>query len=326
MELKHYENGRDLMHAVVRGEKIDRLPRQNVDYYQVMMMAEYPQNVPVGGSGVDPFGVGFVNAIDGFTPSKAPIDDILDWDQIPFPDPEDLPMEEEGKKILSQFDHDKMMLRLDVPYFHFERLHSVMGFENTLVAFVEEPEATHEVLAQLTDYYIRKMELVKKYYDCDIFVPHDDWGGNLNMFFSPETWREFIKPELIKCVNACHDLGMYFEQHTCGHIQEIIPDLCEIGVDILQPLMASCNDIPTVKREYGDKIVMAGACDTRSIVQLSASEEEVRTIARTSFESAGPWHFIPSTLVYGEGNEWKIPIVNEELEKYEKKVRAENAA
>ena len=108
------------------------------------------------------------------------------------------------------------MLRLDVPYFHFERMHSIMGLENTLLAFVEEPEATHEVLAQLTDYYIHKMEL-------------------------------------IKCVKACHDLGMYFEQHTCGHIQEIIPDLCEIGVDILQPLMASCNDIPIAKREYGEE-------------------------------------------------------------------------
>ena len=57
MNLKLYENGKELLQAVIRGEKVDRLPRQNVDYYQTMMMAEYPQNIPVNGKGVDPFGV-----------------------------------------------------------------------------------------------------------------------------------------------------------------------------------------------------------------------------------------------------------------------------
>ena len=276
MELKHYDNGRELMEAVFRGEVTDRLPRDGVDYLNIMFMPEYPQKVENGG-GYDPFGVYMELTPDGFTPTKAVVEDIEEWeDEVTIPDPADLNMEEDAKKVLAGFDKTKMMLRMDIPYCHFERLWSVVGFENTMVGFYTDPDATKAALAQLTDYFIEKFKLIKKYYDVDILVCHDDWGGNDNMFFSPDLWREFIKPELKRLVDAVHDLGMYYEQHSCGHIQEIVGDLVELGVDALQPLMAACNDIPMIKEQYGDKLVLCGCCDTRGIVDLGATEEIVR--------------------------------------------------
>jgi hypothetical protein len=317
MELKHYDNGRELMAAVLRGELVDRLPRDGVDYLNLMFMPEYPRET-VNNIGVDPFGVEMELTPDGFTPTKSVIDDIEDWDDVVFPDPSEMDMESDAKKILANYDPTRMMLRMDIPYCHFERFWAILGFENVMLAFYEDPDTVHKAMQQLTDYFIEKFRLIKKHYDVDILVCHDDWGANKNMFISPEMWRTFIKPELKRIIDATHALGMYYEQHSCGHVQEIIPDLIELGVDCIQPLMATCNDIPMIKREYGDKIVLFGACDTRGIVDLRATEEDVRRIVRTAVETCAPGgRFIPSRVVYGAGNDWKRPIVEEEIAKWE---------
>lgn len=317
MKLKDYQNGRELMQAVFRGEVTSRLPRDGVDYLNLMFMPEYPQQLEDNG-GYDPFGVYMKLTPDGFTPTKAVIDDIEDWESVQFPDPAQLNMEQDAKKVLTGYDPKAMMLRMDIPYCHFERMWSITGFENALIGFYTAPECVQALLAKLTDYFIEKFRLIRKYYGVDILVCHDDWGGNDNMLFSPELWRQFIKPELKRLVDAVHEMGMYYEQHSCGHVQEIIGDLVELGVDAVQPLMASCNDIPMIKREYGDKIVLCGCCDTRGIVNQSADEETVRRIARTSFEQGAPGgRFIPSRVVYGAGNEWKFPVIEDELRKYE---------
>ncbi len=317
MEGIDHRSGRELMEAVFRGEKTARLPRDGVDYLNIMFMPEYPQKVENGG-GYDPFGVYMKLTADGFTPTKAVIDDMEDWETVKMPDSAAMGMEEDAANVLKGFDREHRMLRMDIPYCHFERMWSIAGFENTLVAFCIDPDSVNGMLDRLTEYFLEKFRLIKKYYDPDILVCHDDWGGNDNMFFSPDLWRQFIKPRLKIIVDAVHEMGMYYEQHSCGHVQEIIGDLVELGVDAVQPLMAACNDIPMIKRTYGDKIVLFGCCDTRGIVDTRATEEDVRRKAREALEQGAPGgRFLPSLVVYGEGNDWKRTILEDELCKYE---------
>jgi len=55
---------------------------------------------------------------------------------------------------------------------------------------------------------------------------------------SPRTWRRLIKPELARIVAAVKEAGGMFFLHSCGRIMEIVPDLIEIGVDVLDPIQA----------------------------------------------------------------------------------------
>lgn len=71
----------------------------------------------------------------------------------------------------------------------------------------------------------------------DVIHMHDDWETNKNMFFSPELWQEFIKPNEEKYVKRIHEYGMLYIHHSCGHIQQIIPDLVEIGMDAIEPVL-----------------------------------------------------------------------------------------
>ena len=70
-------------------------------------------------------------------------------------------------------------------------------------------------------------------------------GHRITCSFPPELWRELFKPQLKKAVDKAHELGMIFELHSCGFMEQIVPDFAEIGVDAWQG--QEINDIPKLK-------------------------------------------------------------------------------
>jgi len=51
-----------------------------------------------------------------------------------------------------------------------------------------------------------------------------------------------------------HDLGLAVYFHCCGQISNIIPDLIEIGVDLLNLSQPNLYDIPELGRRYGGQV------------------------------------------------------------------------
>ena len=87
---------------------------------------------------------------------------------------------------------------------------SLMGFENAIFAFMDTPDEVHELFEAITEHKCRYLEILKTYFNFDIIAFHDDWGNNKNMFFSPDMWREFIKPYIQKVIDKTHELGNIF--------------------------------------------------------------------------------------------------------------------
>ena len=76
----------------------------------------------------------------------------------------------------------------------FEQLHYLMGMDDTLINFYEEPEAMHELIDYITEYKIEYARLLIKYAKPDALFHHDDWGSHINSFLSPAMFEEFIVP------------------------------------------------------------------------------------------------------------------------------------
>jgi uroporphyrinogen-III decarboxylase len=57
-------------------------------------------------------------------------------------------------------------------------------------------------------------------------------------FLSRKIFREFFKPYYQEMIDMAHRLGMHFWLHVCGNIEPFIPDLIEIGLDVLIPSKA----------------------------------------------------------------------------------------
>ena len=106
------------------------------------------------------------------------------------------------------------------------------------------------------------------------FKATDDWGTQDAMVIDPAIWREVFKPRYRKIIDAVHKLGMDFWLHSDGQISEIVPDLIEIGVDVLDlPQPASIFGSGKLGADYSRKIAFCLYIDIQSTLVNGTSEQ-----------------------------------------------------
>ena len=81
----------------------------------------------------------------------------------------------------------------------------------------------------------------------DVLSLDDDVGMPGTMMIGPHTWREFFKPAYAAMFDAVRRSGKHVWMHCYGVIEEIIPDLIEMGVDILNPVQTTAKGMDPVK-------------------------------------------------------------------------------
>lgn len=123
----------------------------------------------------------------------------------------------------------------------------------------------------------------------DVLVTADDVGTQDRMMMSPATWRRWLKPRLARVIQAAREASpdVFIYYHSDGAIQPIIPDLIEVGVDILNPVQPECMDPAQVRRTYGDRLVQWGTIGTQTTFPFG-TPEEMRATVRERIETAGP--------------------------------------
>jgi uroporphyrinogen decarboxylase len=152
----------------------------------------------------------------------------------------------------------------------FERSWGLRGFENILMDMVTEPEFVEEVLDRLTELYLAFVE-----YTVDLPVDGilfgDDWGDQRGVIIGARRWRKLLKPRWAKIYEAVHRAGKIVMHHSCGSVAEIMPDIIEIGMDVLESVQpeAAGMDPYELKRKWGDKITFWGCLGSQSTLPFS---------------------------------------------------------
>jgi hypothetical protein len=168
-----------------------------------------------------------------------------------------------------------------------ERLAAFMGFEEAMIAMIEEPDAVNDLFTAITDVKIQTAEIAAKYYRADIFVNLDDIATERNLFMSPETYRSLIKPQHKRLNDAIINLGMIPIQHTCGHAEICVEDYIETGAaswNFVQP----SNDLKTLLDRYGDRFCFEGGFDTNGRpARPDAAPEEIQAEVERCFREYG---------------------------------------
>ena len=78
-------------------------------------------------------------------------------------------------------------------------------------------------------------------------LSHDDWGSKNQLFVSPETWREFIKPQYAKTYGYMKEKGVIIIHHGDSFMEPVVEDMVELGVDVWQGVLPQ-NDIPKLQK------------------------------------------------------------------------------
>jgi uroporphyrinogen decarboxylase len=144
----------------------------------------------------------------------------------------------------------------------------------------------------------------------DVVEFNDDMGTQDNLMIPPELYRELIKPyhaRLVALIRKKAKNAKVFI-HTCGAVHDIIPDLIEIGVDILNPVQPIANGMGTgrLKEEFGSAICFQGGIDLQKAMIGSTADvtREVRDRITTLAPGGG---YVLSTANNISGG---IPIEN----------------
>lgn len=168
----------------------------------------------------------------------------------------------------------------------FEQPARVMGLQNFLMALVAEPAFADRLMETITDIYIescnRYLEQVGPY--IQVFTFWDDLAGQNGWIINPAVYRKMIKPKqkrLVEAIRKKTDARLFY--HSCGATRGLIPDLIEIGFDILNPVQVSAKGMDTreLKNEFGRDIVFwGGGVDTQHILPFGKPGEVVDEVKR----------------------------------------------
>jgi uroporphyrinogen decarboxylase len=170
----------------------------------------------------------------------------------------------------------------------FETSWYLRGQEQLLIDLYDNPDLATALLDTVNNTMIEGARRMAQF-GADILKLGDDVGSQRAMMMSPETWRRWFKPRLAAVISAAKkikpDMLIFF--HTDGNVEPIIPDLIEIGLDILNPVQPECMDPVGVKRAYGDRLAFWGTIGTQSTMPFG-DVDEVRRVVKERIETIGP--------------------------------------
>jgi uroporphyrinogen decarboxylase len=204
-----------------------------------------------------------------------------------FPDPEKV-MELDGIPSFVERNRDRFIIGA-IGFSLYERAWILRGIEPVLFDFLENPLFIEELFDKIIDFNLVITKRLCRF-PVDAFHFGDDWGQQHGLIIDPKMWRYFFKKRLKKLYDVVHDAGVPVSIHSCGDITDIIPDLIEIGVNMIMPLQAEALDFNFLKKEYGKYLTFWGGVSTQRTLPFGTPEEvrsEIRELKRVLGKNGG---------------------------------------
>jgi uroporphyrinogen decarboxylase len=247
--------------------------------------------------------------VDEFGVTRAPVEGApyFDWVASPMadefsadviraftlPDPEDpgytRGLREAALRIRQETDY-ALVLHLDHIIVHATQY--MRGFENWFLDLALQPELMCSLMDKILDCRLAVTERALAAVGdlIDVVSSSDDVADQRGPIVSPDMYRRIIKPRhkrFFDMIHAHTDAKVLF--HSCGAVYRLLPDFIEIGVDVINPVQVSCNDMQTdrLKREFGSELVFWGAVDSM-VVLPNGTPDDVRAEVEHRIRDLGP--------------------------------------
>jgi uroporphyrinogen decarboxylase len=212
---------------------------------------------------------------------------LEEFERYPYPDPvKDYGWEEIPERV-DQLKQQDLVVVAPMATTIFEIAWYLRGMERFMIDMLTAPELASYHMDRITDI---RCECARRYAYAGVDILHvgDDVATQLDMMMSPELWRKYLKPRLKKVIDAAREVkeDIIIDYHSDGNVQKIIPDLIEIGVDILNPVQPECMDLVGLKERFGDKLSFRGTIGTQTVMPFG-TPEEVDEVCREMIQKVG---------------------------------------
>jgi uroporphyrinogen decarboxylase len=161
----------------------------------------------------------------------------------------------------------------------FERAWTLRGMENLMMDMVDDPDFVEALLDRIIKFNLLTIQQVFGF-PLQMIYFGDDWGQQRGLLMGPKYWRKYIKPGLERMFRKVKEKGLFISIHSCGDIEEILPDLIEIGLDLYNPFQPEVADINRIKKEFGDRLSFWGGLSIQKILPFGTPEEVKKEVKR----------------------------------------------
>jgi uroporphyrinogen decarboxylase len=170
--------------------------------------------------------------------------------------------------------------------FYFHNL--LRGLERSLVDPLDDPGLTHEIVGRIGRFFFEHHLRIFEACDglVDVAQVTDDFGSQTGPLIGLETFREIYKPHMRRFIDLCRSFGVKVFHHDDGAIRPLLPDLVEMGIDVLNPVQHTCPGMERegLKRDFGARVCFHGGIDNQRVLPFG-TPEDVRREVRLSIDS-----------------------------------------
>ncbi|TEU14983.1 MAG: hypothetical protein E3J21_14425 [Anaerolineales bacterium] len=224
-------------------------------------------------------------------------DKAIDWYQPPDPNRPELYVEAE--RVIKEYKDEYWIVGVTVTTI-FETAWALRGYEKTLMDLVVNPAFVERLFDIPFNYHLTAAKKLVEM-GVDMIWIGDDVGAQNRMLISPDTWRRFLKPRMATFISTLRSINpdVKIAYHSDGNIYPIIPELIEIGLDVLNPIQPRSMDPEKVKKAYGDKLCFWGSIDEQYTLPFGTPAEvgkevitRLKTLGKNGGLIIGPTHHV----------------------------------
>jgi uroporphyrinogen decarboxylase len=272
------------------------LPTRGVDILASKHIVDYSRYFPdlPDGAYIDEWGIGHLpGSVHHFEKMLHPMERLSSPEQIrdfPMPDVLDDYRWEGMNKRVKEI-QEKGIAAIYAALQIFEPAWYLRGAENLLMDMIDNEDMAKACLDRMT-WVISEMSRKVAETGVDMIIYGDDVGTQKEMMMSPSLWRKWLKPTMRKAIKVAKDVNpdVICYYHSDGVIYDIIPDLLEIGIDVLNPVQPECMDPVKLKEIYGDRLSFWGTIGTQTTMPFGTPEDvdrQVKLIIETVGKGGG---------------------------------------
>ena len=215
------------------------------------------------------------------------------------PDPNRPELYDEAARVIRDFKDEYWIVGVTVTTI-WETAWALRGYGQLMMDLVTDPDLAEHILNIPYQYHLTAARKLVEM-GVDMIWAGDDVGMQTGMLISPKIWKKLLKPKMADFIASLKAINPQVKvaYHSDGNISAIIPDLIEIGLDVLNPIQPACMDPAELGRTYGDKLCFWGSVDEQYTLPFGAVDQvrdevlkRLRTIGANGSLILGPTHHV----------------------------------
>lgn len=230
-------------------------------------------------------------------PFGHPLADDRNLENFTIPDPDRPSLYTYTRRVVRDYKSEYWIVGV-TPTTIFETAWALRGYEQLLLDMAGDPAKAGYVLDLPFHYHKAVTEQLVRL-GVDMIWLGDDVGGQNSMLISPKMWRTYLKPRMADLIASLRAINpnIKIAYHTDGVVFPIIPELIEIGIDVLNPVQPMAMDPEKLKASYADCLCFWGSIDIQHTMPFGSPEDvkqevitRLKTIGRGGGLVIGPTH------------------------------------